>query len=84
VLALPAGDPGGVDGDDPVADGLFHDADEDGEAVLDGGAAVLVGDPAVDGAVDGAVGDHPDGEVPEGRDYTAAPAGEVGIERLEL
>ncbi|MFE7039655.1 hypothetical protein ACFU9X_09440 [Streptomyces atratus] len=84
VLALPAGDSGGVDGDDPVADGLFHEADEDGEAVLDGGAAVLVGDPAVDGVVDGAVGDHPDGEVPEGRDHTAAPAGEVGIECLEL
>ncbi|MFE4369216.1 LysR family transcriptional regulator [Streptomyces sp. NPDC056835] len=61
------GDPGRVDGDQPVADGLLHDADEDGEAVLDGLPALFVGDPAVDGAVDGAIGDHPDGEMPDGQ-----------------
>jgi hypothetical protein len=45
VLALPPPDPGGVDGDEPVADGLLHDPDENREAVPDGGAVLTVGDP---------------------------------------
>ncbi|WP_250293284.1 hypothetical protein [Streptomyces atroolivaceus] len=35
VESLPAGHAGGVDANDAVPDGLFHDADQDGDGVLD-------------------------------------------------
>ena len=82
VVPLPAGHPGGVAVDDPVADSLFHDPDQNGEAVFHGGPAALVGDPPVHRPVDGTVGDHPHGQVPERWDDALAPPGEVGVEGL--
>jgi hypothetical protein len=55
---LPADDAGGIAVHDPVSDRLFHDPDQHGQAVLDRGAAALLGDPAVDGAIDSPIGDH--------------------------
>jgi hypothetical protein len=84
VGALPAGDPCPIVLHNAVPDGLLQDADEDREAVLDGGPAAVVGYPGVDGAVNGAVSDHPDGQVPEGGHDAFPPACRVGIERLGL
>jgi hypothetical protein len=59
VIALPAHDAGGISVHDPVSDRLFHDPDQNGQAVLDRRTAALLGDPAVDSAVHRPVGDHP-------------------------
>jgi hypothetical protein len=59
VIALPADDAGGIAVHDPVSYRLFHNPDQDGQAVLDRRPAALFGDPAVDSAVNRPVGDHP-------------------------
>jgi hypothetical protein len=84
VIALPADDAGGVAVDDPVSDRLFHDPDQDGQAVFDRGPTALLGDPAVNGAIDGPVGDHAQRQVPECGHDPFAPSGQVGIEGLAL
>ncbi|MFF3109337.1 hypothetical protein ACFVSN_09120 [Kitasatospora sp. NPDC057904] len=65
VFALPAGDVGGAAFEDAVRDGLFEDAGERGEGVLDRGAAAAVGDPAEDCGSDESGGDQAEGEPPE-------------------
>jgi hypothetical protein len=84
VELLPAGHPGGVDLDDAVTDCLLHDADQDGDGVLHRGAAVLVGDPVLHGAVDDTIGDHPHREVAQGGDHTHPPPRQVGVQRFQL
>ncbi|MFI6422496.1 hypothetical protein ACIBG6_34505 [Streptomyces sp. NPDC050842] len=84
VELLPARHTGRVDLDVAVPDRLLHDADQDGDGVLDGRATVLVGDPVLNGSADGPVGDHPDRQVPEGRHYAHSPSCEIGIARLQF
>lgn len=84
VELLPAGHPGGVDGDDAVADRLLHDANQYGDGVLDRGAALFVDDPVLHGAVDDAVGDHSYGKVAQSGDHAHPPSREIGVEGLQL
>lgn len=83
-VTLPAGHPGGVAINDPVAHALLHDADQHGQAVLHRRATAPIRDPAVDHTVNGTVGDQSHRKVPEIRDNALTPPCQVRIEGLAL
>nr|WP_253764999.1 hypothetical protein [Nonomuraea roseoviolacea] len=84
VLALPTRHACRVAFNDAVPDGLLHDPHQHGQAVLDGGSAAAVRDPAADHPVDGSVRDHAHGEMAQSWDDALVPAGQVRVERLGL